>query len=164
MSNQTHTQSTKPSGPCQGCALTVTLCFNRTTQNLFNKTHFIESCWGVIISMKYFVWNNRFASGISGMFPVVGKNSLPCFSIKRTTPGSHLYTKQTLKEACATSHAKVVIYKNKLGKRMCPPVRKLWSEGMNILETCEISYALIVPGFWVNLTSQKWKHWMCILD
>lgn len=46
-----------------------------------------------------------------------------------------LRTKRGLKVVYATYQAKVVIYKNKLGGRMCAPVSKLWVMRAHILET-----------------------------
>lgn len=75
---------------------------------------------------------------VFALLHAVASNLIPAFSAQTTSSvlGSHLYnlyryifickaclhTKWGLKEAYATSYAKVVISKNKLGGRMCTPV------------------------------------------
>lgn len=47
-------------------------------------------------------------------------------------------TKQGLKDTYVTSYEKVRMYKDKLDRRMCAPVWKLWPMHTNILKTGEI--------------------------
>lgn len=71
---------------------------------------------------------------------MTGKIAVKYSKPTRTVQGSHLLSKQErgLKEAYATSQAKVVIYKNKLDGTMCAPAPKLLPMRRNILETGEI--------------------------